>query len=266
MVRDNMPVNLSPAQWKELEARFKFTPEKKEQPATLSIIAQDLLDLEKCKSYLDRLASEIGAPTRRVAASMLAKRYAFLYVAPVLYAMTVYNKGLPLTLNNCRLASPDESESKVSGSKFPNLSMDGLEITEPEAGKRLEWREQMLRQLFAEHLSPLFRSLSVAGKVPLAILWENAFVRVAPLYEDGLEEAEGDPSVIQRLHDDFEFMTETAPAALFGERRNPLAKFAKPTKAGMAGEMLTSIRQTCCFYYEMSSEYCRACPKPLNCY
>ncbi|SFE93978.1 Ferric iron reductase protein FhuF, involved in iron transport [Paenibacillus algorifonticola] len=260
-----MPVNLSPAQWKELEARFKFTPEKKDSPGTLSILSRDLLEREKCESYLDQLATEIGAPSRRVAASMLAKRYAFLFVAPVLYAMTVYDKGLPLTLDNCRLASPDESESRVSGSKFPNLSFDGLEMTEPEAGKRLEWRDQMMRQLFAEHLSPLFRSLSVAGKVPMAILWENAFVRMVPLYEDGLEE-ESDSSVIQRLHDDFMFMTETAPASIFGERRNPLAKFIKPSHAGIAGEMLASIRQTCCFYYEMSSEYCRACPKPLNCH
>ncbi|WP_338551873.1 IucA/IucC family C-terminal-domain containing protein [Paenibacillus sp. KS-LC4] len=263
MERDNMSINLSPAQWKELEARFKFMPEKKDLPAGLAIIAQDLLNRENCESYLDQLANEIGAPSRRVAASMLAKRYAFLFVAPVLYAMTVYNKGLSLTLNNCRLTSPDESESKASGSKFPNLSVDGLEITEPEAGKRREWREHLLRQLFAEHLSPLFRSLSEAGKVPLAILWENAFVRIVPLYEDGLEEAEGDSSVIQRLHADFKFMTEPASAELFGERRNPLARFIKPSHAGIAGEMIASIRQTCCFYYEMSSEYCRACPKPL---
>ncbi|OMF38053.1 hypothetical protein BK133_03490 [Paenibacillus sp. FSL H8-0548] len=214
---------------------------------------------------MDQLATEIGSPSRRVTASMLAKRYAFLAVAPVLYAMTVFDKGLGLTLDNCRLVSPDDSEDNVSKSKFPNLSLDGLTVTVPENGKRREWRDHVVRQLFENHLSQVFHILSVVGRVPRAVLWENALVRIIPLYEDGLQEEE-DPSVLMRLHDDFKFITEDAPAYMFGERRNPLTTFIKGQYSEHTDKPSAYVRQTCCFYYEMSPEYCRACPKPLGCH
>lgn len=252
---------LTKPEWEELGDRFNFTPEGMVQPTTSFIFSTDLLDREKCETYLDRFASEIGSPSRRVTASMLAKRYAYLTVTPVLYAMTAYNKGLHLTLGNCRLAAPHEDVSK---SKFPNLSFEELSVTEPEAGKRIEWRNQVVSQLFESHLSQVFRSLSIAGQVPMAILWENALVRIIPIYEEGLEE-EQDPSVMLRFQDDFQFISQTAPASLFGERRNPFEKFMRAVNAGAADNMVAYTRQTCCFYYEMSPEYCRACPKPLDC-
>lgn len=105
----------------------------------------------------------------------------------------------------------------------------------------------------------------MVGGIPIVILWENAMVRIAPLYEDGLEE-ETNPVILQRLHEDFTFITQTAPASLFGERRNPFKKFMSKTNIDTMSE-LPDIRKTCCFYYEMSSaEYCRACPKPFECH
>ncbi|WP_138753085.1 IucA/IucC family C-terminal-domain containing protein [Paenibacillus sinopodophylli] len=258
-----MSVMLSKSEREELGSKFNFRFENKALPTTCSIHAIELLDEEKCASYLDQLAAEIGSPSRRVTASMLAKRYAYLAVVPVLYAMTVFDKGLGLTLYNCLLASPDDDEYSLSKSRFPNLSLDGLNVTEPEVGNRGDWREHVVRQLFEEHLSPLFHSLSIVGGVPRSVLWENVMVRITPLYEDQLEEEE-DPSILIRLHDDFKFITETAPASLFRERRNPFAMFHNTKNTEHTDNQAAYIRKTCCFYFEMSPEYCRACPKPLN--
>lgn len=260
-----MSATLSKSEWGNLKSRYNFSYEDSTDSADRSIYSRNLLNKELCETYLDRLGSEIASPSRRVTASMLAKRYAYLVVAPVLYAMTVYNKNLTMTLDNCRLVTPSDSEFNVTKSKFPNLSFEEPSVTEPVAGKRKEWRDQVIRELFAEHISPLFRALSMVGGIPIVILWENAMVRIAPLYEDGLEE-ETNQAILQRLHEDFTFITQTAPASLFGERRNPFKKFMSKTNIGTMSE-LPDIRQTCCFYYEMSSaEYCRACPKPFECH
>lgn len=253
----------SQAEWANLENRFKLIYNGRVMLGTSSIAPRDLLNREKCESYLDRMGSDIGSCSRRVTASMLAKRYAFLIITPVLYAMTVYNKGLHLTLDNCQLVTPNDMEYRVSNSKFPNLIVDELQITEIDNNDRTAWREHLLKQLFKDHLSPLFRSLSDAGQVPMPILWENAMVRIMPLYEDGLEEEE-DPAVLTRLQDDYTYVTETAPASLFGEQRNPFARFIRTKKLGVLEETASYTRRTCCFYYEMSREYCRACPKIIS--
>ncbi|CAM4257284.1 ferric iron reductase protein FhuF [Paenibacillus endophyticus] len=258
-----MTVTLSASEWGDLGSRYHLTPSDDGLPADRFIVSSELLDRDKCESYLDQLAAEIGSPSRRVTASMLAKRYAFLTVAPVLYAMTVMDKGLELAPSHCRLVSPSDSEYLQSHSRFPHLSLDGWNVTEPEAGKRAEWRDQVMRQLFEEHLTPLFHSLSIVGQVPRAVLWENAMVRIIPLYEDGLEDEE-DPFILMRLHDDFKFITEKASPSLFGERRNPLKMFIRGKSTDQTGKQAAYKRKTCCFYDEMSPECCRACPKPVS--
>jgi len=45
----------------------------------------------------------MGAPDMVIAASLLAKRLAFLSTGNMLCAMNVFAKGLPLSLSSCRL-------------------------------------------------------------------------------------------------------------------------------------------------------------------
>lgn len=220
----------------------------------------DLLEPETCAAYLDRFAEEIGSPSRRVTASMLAKRYAFLALSPVLYAMTIHGKGLKLDLGSCGLVFPPKSPDAQGGSRFPNLVVAKLPVVEPEAGKRREWREEIVRGIFAGHLSLLVRALASVGKAPPATLWENAAVRIVPIYEDALENANG-PEEASRIRDDYAYVARADGASLFGERRNPLLPFTDPAAFGVPGRSRVRVRRTCCHYDEISSEYCRACPK-----
>ncbi|MBP1994207.1 IucA/IucC family C-terminal-domain containing protein [Paenibacillus eucommiae] len=259
-----MPASLTQMEWESLSTSFSLSLYDNSRPFIQSLSPVDLLEREKCERYLDWLMAYIGAPSRRVTASMLAKRYAFLTVAPVLYAMTMYDKGLRLSSGNCRLVSPDYSGCDQEKSRFPDLTLNGLQVTEPAAGKRQEWRDHVLHDIFAGHLSPIFRSLSEVGRVPMAILWENTAVRIVPLYEDGLEESDGTAIglVKQRICDDFDYIAHKAPASLFGEPRNPLSRFMGSTVMGSPVEEATGIRQTCCLFYEIAAEYCRKCPIP----
>jgi ferric iron reductase protein FhuF len=88
--------------------------------------------------------------------------------------------------------------------------------------------------------------------VPQAILWENAAVRIAPVYEDVLS--------IETAREDYNYIVSGASAEMFGERRNPLAAFLEPASPKVAF-LAERVRKTCCLYYEMAPEYCRKCPK-----
>jgi hypothetical protein len=68
-----------------------------------SVPGEAIGDVQTCRALLERVMPLIGAPDLAIAASLFAKRVAFLASGNVLYAMSVFDKGLPLSLNTCRL-------------------------------------------------------------------------------------------------------------------------------------------------------------------
>lgn len=223
-----------------------------------TVRVSDLLRRDKCEAYLDWLGDYIGSPSRRVTASTLAKRYAFLAASPVLAAMTTENKGLELAPEYCILEITEQQAQQPNGTRLPSLGLTACGITEAPPDKRSEWREQLMRSLFADHLTPLFHELSATAKVPLPMLWENAMVRIVPLFEDALEQAADGPAA-SRIREDFDLVVSTAPGDWFGEARNPLAALSRRYGEASPGRP-PRRRRTCCLYVEISGEYCRACP------
>ncbi|MFC4601380.1 IucA/IucC family C-terminal-domain containing protein [Cohnella hongkongensis] len=218
----------------------------------------DLLDEARCAAYLDRLAATLPSPSRRIAASQFAKRYAFVAAAPVLYAMTAYGKGVSLEIGSCSL---DASPGRIGRIR---LLAPEARVTEPEAGTREAWRKTLVETLFAGHIAPIWRTVSKVAKIPLPILWENAAVRVYSLYEKRMA-ATADARTQLRRTEDYDYLVRRAPGSSFGERVNPLGRFfgeeGRPFPAGEAGGV--RIRRTCCLYYRASpdAEYCTTCPK-----
>lgn len=218
-----------------------------------SIKISDLLDETKCAAYLDRLSIILKSPSRLVSTSQFSKRYAFSLIGIFLYTM-MCNKGLNVSINNCHVASSDHDNNWV-----PYIRLDDLQIIVPENGKRDEWRDEMIRRLFATHLSPLWRTMSKVSTIPILILWENTATRVFSLYEKKFITG-GNAYKAIRLQEDYEYLIRKAPAILFGEKKNPLDRFYR-TSSG--NNEPVRIRKTCCFYYELTTSkgYCKICPK-----
>ena len=172
----------------------------------------DLLNEERCAAYLDRLAETLPSPSRLIAASQLAKRYAFIAAVPALYAMTAYGKGVELAIESCSL---DAYPSRIG--KIRLLASDAP-VTVPEAGERERWRGELVERLFAGHIAGIWRTLSKAANIPLPILWENAAVRVYSLYEKKIT---GEAAASA----DYDYLVRGAPGSAFGERINPLGRF-----------------------------------------
>lgn len=226
-----------------------------EARSAYSVRALDLLDEEMCSDYLDRLTVLLQSPTRMVTASQFFKRYAFVTTVPLLYAMTMYNKGLDLSVENCFL------ESSPGHSWLEHVTLADMDAAMPEAGERHAWRNTVILALFAGNLAKLIAVMSSVANVPKSILWENVAVRVFSLYEKRIG-VTGEQQ--EQYRADFQYLVHQAPGELFGEQQNPLSRFYGQTALSSAANAALRIRKTCCFYYEVSrieEEYCSNCPK-----
>ncbi|MBW4080655.1 IucA/IucC family C-terminal-domain containing protein [Paenibacillus sp. S150] len=218
--------------------------------------ASELIEAEACSDYLDRLSVLLKSPSRGVAASQFIKRYAFLTAAPMLYAMTVFNKGLDFSAGNCRLPSPS------GRSWLEHIGLDETNTSIPGTDGRQAWRDTLLQALFAGNLGRLIQVMSKVAHVPKAILWENVAVRVFSLYEKRIG-LQGELHGQARRQADFQYLIDHAPGALFGEKHNPLKRFYSRPGSSSVPDSHLRVRKTCCFYYEVagSAEYCSNCPK-----
>jgi ferric iron reductase protein FhuF len=137
------------------------------------------------------------------------------------------------------------------------MALSAAEVTAPETRDREAWRAMVVKQLFAERLTPVMKTIAAAGSVSMAILWENVMARIAPVYGHG-EEQKGE--LRRRIRDDFFYMTQICSGEPFGMRKNPLASLTElDENRRLRGR---SKRLTCCLYYQMAPEYCLKCPKP----
>ncbi|MGH8813446.1 MAG: hypothetical protein ACREXO_15645, partial [Advenella sp.] len=132
-------------QWQVLTTRFMLIDASERHPV-YSVPSADLLDPVRCAKLLREIGPIIGSPTLKVTASLLGKRIAFLSSAAALYAMTVFDKGLDLSLDNTVL------EYQHDGKWQSRMPLIDLTVTRPQAGKRSQWRERIVQQLFADNL------------------------------------------------------------------------------------------------------------------
>lgn len=217
--------------------------EKKEVAVT------DLLDEEKCLSFLQKQMMEMKAPNLSVAASMLSKRYAHLVVSSTLYSMVNYNCALKLPVKACALSK----ERKLC------IEADMCNWLVPNKMGREQWREDVLRDLFSSHITPVLDILKKTTRVPSSILWENIAIRINSIYRKTLVK-ELDAVKVERLYSDFNFL-KNAGGELFNLRENPIKQYLK------IGEefKLNPCRKTCCLYYKLEEDaegigYCEICP------
>ncbi|HBX56736.1 IucA/IucC family C-terminal-domain containing protein [Pseudomonas sp. UBA2684] len=227
------------------------------------LAASDLLQEEVCARLLDLLTPVIGSPSPAVTASLLAKRLAFLATGACLYAMSVYDKGLQLSLDNTVIEYGHDEGRWTSA----------LPLHQPQpfayaAGERDAWRQAIVAALFAGLLKPLWQSFARVSGISLRILWDNTAARVYSLYEKRMAKIQS-AAVRERCAADFAWLLNVAEPALFGLDYNPLRHFRRPLTLLDDGQRSVRFRRTCCFYYQASEpvEYCSTCPllRPRKC-
>lgn len=248
---------LSKAEWETL-AQFGLKHQSQAQ-VEHSIESIDLLDREKCLAILEHIMPSLGAPDLKVTASLVIKRIAFLALAPTLYAMSIYNKGLNLAINNSVFEHQLDNRLWKNGTPIKNT---GVSLV---LDNRTMWRDDVLRQVFTGHLTQLVQMFHQTTGVAERILWENIAVRVFSIYERRiLNHATG--KVKTRAETDFSYLLDAKTHKIYGLDENPLIRFYRKTMMFGDPPKPVRMRRTCCFYYQATEPevYCSNCPLLLK--
>ncbi len=244
-------------EWQKLST-FGLKPWQ-ERDARWSTDASHLLNSQHALEILESICPELGAPTLAVTASLVIKRSAFLLLAPTLYAMSVFNKGINGHIENCSFEYQLQHR----------LWRSGLPILEtaifPLQGCRRQWREALLKQVLAHHLTPLVTHFHRLTGISTRILWENVAVRVFSIYERCILPAV-DGHDRDQAEADFAFIVDAHNHTIFGLEENPLTRFYRPKRQYIEHAEPVRMRRTCCYYYQATqpAEYCSTCPLLLK--
>lgn len=244
------------AEWELLSKSLGLIHADQRNPTTTLSIYDLIQDPSHCEHLLYQLTPIIHSPSMKVTASLLSKRLAFLTTASCLYAMTVFNKGLNFSADNCYLDYG--FENRLWQSKMP---LSDLAYSDAPLYNRADWRKMIVQQLFAENLTQLWQVFVNVSKVNPRILWENTAVRVYLLYEKRMQNIQC-PNLKQRVNDDFSFLLDGQNLDIFGMDYNPLARFNHTKIHVESLDLEVRFRKSCCFYYQASDpiEYCSTCP------
>lgn len=241
--------------WQHLCQSFGLMDATQRNPAT-SIWLPQMLDHEQCEKLLHHLTPIIHSPSLKVTASLLSKRYAYLATAASLYAMTVYDVGLDMSAQNCFLDY--QYTDRLWQSKMP---IRNCCVSHPTSSNdREEWREMVVKNLFANHLALLWQVMVDVTKIHPRILWENTAVRVYSLYEKKITTTS--PIIQEKIKQDYAYLIKEAAPEIFGIDHNPLKRYDVKKIKLTEDSGLIRLRKSCCFYYKATDpmEYCSNCP------
>jgi ferric iron reductase protein FhuF len=230
---------------------FRLSEALNKEPLTIEV---DTLLSGEMDNYISRVMVGIGAPNEKVTASMIMKRYAF-FAAMSLFTMSHSDRGLNIRTSNVTLVSHYEDGLWLPKFYLKDLSFEAVH------GDRPVWREQYVKNLFANHIYLLMDQLTQISKISKLILWENIAVYLFWLYESVLEESNEERKRI--MAEDFRYLFYEAPGHVFGEyNHNPLTKYDSEKIFNPDTEKYIRYRKTCCFSYQLEGhpKRCNTCP------
>lgn len=243
----------------EWDVLARFGLKQSTQPSECHIDSVHLLDIQQCVYTLETIMPELGAPDLKVTASLVIKRIAFLALAPTLYAMSVYNKGLNLSLDNSVFEYQLDNRIWQNGMPVKNTEVS----LAPD--EREQWRDKVLQRVFAEHLTRLVTLFHQVTGVPQRILWENIAVRVFSIYERRI--LPNVPCTLKSAAEqDLAFLVDADTQQIFAMDENPLTRFYRKKRLFGEPPQPVRMRRTCCFYYQATEPevYCSNCPLLLK--
>ncbi len=212
------------------------------------------MDESKVKVQLLWVQQTMKAANLRAAASMLAKRYSFVVVA-ALYSFIVFQKKINASTKNISLHTEE-----VETMWLPKVFISEIETTEVTEDNREILLDELLDELFAYQLEPIWSALRKVTKISKLTLWENVAVYIHWLYDMLLANEEIDKMELQK---DLRYVLEEAEGHHFGSyHNNPLARYSLPPEYAERQKQEIRVRQTCCLSYQTGAKetYCRTCP------
>ncbi|MBM7839868.1 siderophore-iron reductase FhuF [Alkalihalobacillus xiaoxiensis] len=208
-----------------------------------AVTVENLSINENSRAFFTAYMNKIQAPNLKIAASLFIKHYARVTIVPTLAHLAKENGAFRLPPAQISLAE-----------NYKTLYVRDLDSLWVDCSSEAS-REQLLSELFAQHITPFLKAIKETTAVSHRILWENVAVRINSHYRKMLK-ADPDKEVEKQLIADFNFLKQ-ADGRLFHCNDNPLSSFLQLEHDGTPLKQ----RRTCCFNYLVGKqEYCTICP------
>ncbi|MEB1808463.1 MAG: (2Fe-2S)-binding protein [Bacillaceae bacterium] len=231
---------------------------EEESASMLNIDVIDLFDKEKLLSFLGEVQEELQAPDLMVTGSAFSKRYSYLIIASAFYSFLMFNKKLNISAENLAILSSTSQEKWL-----PRLFFNDQTAYIPETKEdRKTCRDDLIKELFVDHLSPLWDNISELCKVPKPILWENTAIYLFWIFETLLKRDDLAPELRDTIQLDFDYFLYATEHSIFKDyKSHPITGFYCDMTS--LGGQAVRIRKTCCLYYALSEEgkMCKGCPR-----
>jgi ferric iron reductase protein FhuF len=198
-------------------------------------------------NFLKKFGLAINSPHPKVTGSLFFKRYP-LYMG-AFYAMSSEDIALSIDFASFSLS--------LQGSQFifhfPNLQL------QKRTGYRNEWRTQLLKHIFRDHLTPLIQHLHQITNVCPKTLWSHVVIYLTYWYEKWIMDTT-DMIKKNRFLEDFHYLKEM-DGQIFGLQENPLQQKFTTFSHPELGNQTISIRPNCCYHYCLPNQNkCYTCP------
>ncbi|WP_029268400.1 IucA/IucC family C-terminal-domain containing protein [Virgibacillus alimentarius] len=240
----------------EIQTLTKFRLTQKVHKASNPIRLERMLRRDGLVNVLALISEQMGAPSYKVAASMLSKRMAF-YAVIHLYTMSAFNKRLLVDRENVLL-----TEQAPSNLWLPDFYLGNMKVEE-ERNDRRKWIDEIIWHVFKETLTPIVERLSEQVTLPKRVMWENIHQYVSWIFHK-MRNSSSRETIKNQLDRDFHYILQTADGYLFGiDGGNPFARLY----GRMDVKKIVETRKTCCLAYLLKDNppnRCKTCPIPVN--
>ncbi|WP_405113488.1 (2Fe-2S)-binding protein [Paenibacillus sp. FSL K6-1217] len=126
---------------------------------------------------------------------------------------------------------------------------------------RKAWRNEMLAAFYQSTAGPLIRMASQVSGLSPGEIWgqmPTKFNYYAEVFAAELT----DPLLLRRMEEDYAYLKEELPAAVFGMPRNPFQVKVRRIESLTDPQQTVQMRNRCCMYYRTEGgRLCYTCPR-----
>ncbi|ULO10109.1 (2Fe-2S)-binding protein [Paenibacillus sp. 19GGS1-52] len=247
---------MNETQLKDLSSKFDLHTTPPE--GTLhSFVALELTNEENMRAFVGTYRPLMKALDDRAVAAYFANWLSTLALA-VQYSLTFYLSVPVINLSNLQIhLIPANGYCRVA------FSLKGWRMTEApidEVGREA-WRDEVLVLFYRDTMAPLLNKMAEVGGLPMSEVWGQLPTKFN-YYIEILAKEMGDPSLVHRLYQDYQYLVKDVPAEVFGISRNPFQVLVRTIEDIADPDKNVQMRNRCCLYYRTDGgSYCYTCPR-----
>jgi ferric iron reductase protein FhuF len=216
----------------------------------------DLLDKDNAKRFVEQYGPALKAMKPEVAATYFSLWFAWICTA-MQYTISHHHAAYDFSLSNL-------SGQLYLVNERPRWAflVDDVQSLSTPAQDRNAWRKEVLTSFYANEVTPLLNSISVAADIGVGQLWGQVATRMHYAHDARLREAP-DVWMRQTIEEDFASLQYELGGDVFGRKRNPFDINFRFVENPRMPEEPYRIKASCCLAYltDTGHGYCYTCPR-----